>query len=670
MACFFYGVKTLLVPSYSMPDDVLEELTLPVPDEDPTPPGYYRISASQIKTYLDCKRKWAWIYIANIRPPSGEAASFGQRTHSILEDYQKTGIAWDHTTEEGRVARKALQFLPAPDPNALTEASFTFDTVRTGDDRPVSEGRHLLFNGFIDLTLPPNYEWEHTSPYPTIIDYKTCGTTQYALTVTTLPEDPQAVIYAYHAMAKYQTTHADLMWLYLPRRTSTPLPVKVRLDWETTKTKFRKLEVLAREIERTHDAVTDPLTLPPTESSCDKYGGCPFKGRCNLQASKTPQQRQEEFMGFIEDMAARRAAEQSAVQPPAAGSTVVTTPSGNNTFSPEFLAAAAPVSRQEMSTANFGKPAPLVEALAQRINPPEAPSLTTYDPKLPIGQSAPLYPATNEGAVQFVAPGGYAPAVVPTEPLPVTSAIPSSGHSTSVPVVQVYQDPITGPTLTLGIVPSVPVPGTEQTVSEEKPKRTRRTKAQMEAARAAETAGTSISTEILSKVQDRVDTEIKDICDKIEVRVAGIHAYGGGGGGTDRAPEVFESQPGDVLVTPIGDQLGLPDLVQIRDLAEPVLLEPLFTLYINCAPSWPHKTADTYIARVQANINKTFGVADYRCIDFGKGRGILANEVKELAQNEIASGELQHLVIYTNNPEGQEVLSGLVALAGNRVVRA
>lgn len=550
-----------------------EELDLP--DVDGAAEGYYKMSPSQIKLWLDgCKRKWGLRYIAKLYPeqdPNGPAA-FGTAVHALLEKYQKDGIDWDYTTEQGKVAAKAKPFLPAPHPAALTEREFNWDTVRTGDSRPQSEGRAILWKGVIDLTLPTTLD----VTLPEVIDYKTCRNLKYALDKDTLPVDPQAVIYAVATMAKYETTQANLMWLYLPR-TGQARPVRVTLSWEHAKKEFRKLEVLAREIERTHALTDDAMMLPINAAVCDKYNGCPYKGTCNLG----PIERQGILMGFLEDLAARRAAENGAAQGAAPEAKVVVTPSGNNTFSPEFLQA----------------PSVTPAAPVQLINPPEAPTLNTYH----LNGQAVQVPAaaTAQQAAEAIA-----------------SQVP---EAVVVPQGQVAQGPqvvVAPPVSTL----AVPAPPTKVT----KPKKAKRT-------------------------ADEITADNQKALAESDARLA-----------AQTAQTVVNGtlQTVDFVPQPASD----------RDIV--VESSTPFTLYINCTPRWEHLLVEEYLANVKEAVNKAFNVDDYRAVDFAKGRAALANETAKAVKFDIENGRVKDLVIYTNTAESSDVLAALVALAGNRVVRA
>lgn len=502
-------------------------------------PGYYNVSPSQIKLWLDgCKRKWGLKYVANMRKVEGEdsPAAFGKRTHSLLEEYQKTGVAWDHQTPEGKVAAKALQFLPAPHRDSLTEKEFNFDTSRTGDSRPAYEGRALLWNGFRDLTHPP------AGGVPMVTDYKTCGNLKYALTEVTILQDPQAILYTMVTMAEYGTDTCDAQWLYLPRNVATPKEVRVRFTKEHVKKEFRKLEILAREIERTHANTEDAMALPYDSTVCDKYSGCEYKATCNL----SPIERQGILMGFLDDLKARKAAEVSQVSAP--------------------VAAAAPPSLPGVTfNKTWTDPAPV------KINPPEAPNLE-------VRQAVKTPEAID----------------------PVEAISAASG------------DPLPPPAPT---VPAVP----------EARKRTRRTKDQIAADNAAALA--------------KSDT-------------------------MNGLPEYEPSLPLETLDPPSSHSDFLFE--QGFDAGK----KNVFTLYVDCAPRWQHTEVDRYIARVKTQINLAFNVDDYRAVDFAKGRAALANETAKQVQADIDSYELSDLVVYTNSPEGQEVLSSLVALANGRVVRA
>ena len=113
----------------------------------------WRVSASQIKTFGACARKWGFKYIDKIPDPPGKAAIFGSATHKQLEGWFENETPPDESKREGVVAAAGLHLYPKPEDVDYVEMSFVFD----------HEG--ILYRGFIDLA------WGDETP--TICDHKT-----------------------------------------------------------------------------------------------------------------------------------------------------------------------------------------------------------------------------------------------------------------------------------------------------------------------------------------------------------------------------------------------------------------------------------------------------------------------------------------------------------------
>jgi len=46
-----------------------------------------RLSASQIQTFTECQRKWAWRVLDGVEEPPNKAAELGGQVHAELEKY-------------------------------------------------------------------------------------------------------------------------------------------------------------------------------------------------------------------------------------------------------------------------------------------------------------------------------------------------------------------------------------------------------------------------------------------------------------------------------------------------------------------------------------------------------------------------------------------------------
>jgi hypothetical protein len=222
------------------------------------------LSASQLSTFEDCKRRWAFEYIWGIPREPNEAARLGTAVHALLEKFSRYGLPPDRSTREGQIALKMLGVLPPPGVG-YPEKRFYLSTPRHA------------FTGFIDLSY-----WDLTHG-ATIIDHKTTSDLKWAKTPEMLQNDTQALIYAAAACTAFRVDSARLLWNY---GTTSSKPqshvVETRIHLSHAISRFERIENVADEITELFNAQVNPFSLPPVVSSCEKYGGCPHRARCNL----------------------------------------------------------------------------------------------------------------------------------------------------------------------------------------------------------------------------------------------------------------------------------------------------------------------------------------------------------------------------------------------------
>jgi RecB family exonuclease len=251
----------------------------PPKGEKPKVAGRYVLSASQISTFVLCRRKWAWRYIARIPDGPNAAAELGGRVHTVLERWLALGIAPDPATREGRIALAGLKHLPPPG-SGTVEHGFLLHTPRN------------TYLGFIDwLGL--------IAGAPTILDHKTTSNLQYAKTEEDLQSDIQALIYALFAALAWSTDEIGLMWVYYTTGNTprSPKPTIAKLRLPMVLELFETIEAFGEEISYHAKNQTHPLALKPDARACGAYGGCPHRERCNL----SPEEEMESLMTTMEE---------------------------------------------------------------------------------------------------------------------------------------------------------------------------------------------------------------------------------------------------------------------------------------------------------------------------------------------------------------------------------
>lgn len=195
--------------------------------------------------------------------------------HGILENYLKTGIVVAPETPDGpdlaAIAESGLHFLPDPKHFKIgTEDSWSFEHM--------TPGGLVLYNGRKD------FEYDAADGIWTVGDHKTTGNLRYALNSKKLATDPQGVLYAAEALATREREEVRLQWVYyLTKRPWQARLVEVVLNETHVATELEKLdEIVGRKmlplVGRTD---LHPKEVEANLSSCDKYGGCPFRSECD-----------------------------------------------------------------------------------------------------------------------------------------------------------------------------------------------------------------------------------------------------------------------------------------------------------------------------------------------------------------------------------------------------
>jgi hypothetical protein len=240
-----------------------------------------RLSASQIQTFTDCQRKWAWRILEGIEEPPNKSAELGRAVHAQLEKYL-TGGAIDFTAETGYIAASGLHHLPAPgSPGLLVEQEFHFEGP---------SGHTYL--GYKDLEVPKTGAIVAApaadNDIGIVYDHKTTSDLKWQKTEEQLRSDIQATLYAVDYFRKHpDEPQLELRWVYYQtKNTKKSAVTRLRVNQTETWQRFLEIEQIAEQM----DAASQPrdgravraLDLPANVNHCGAYGGCPHQGRCNL----------------------------------------------------------------------------------------------------------------------------------------------------------------------------------------------------------------------------------------------------------------------------------------------------------------------------------------------------------------------------------------------------
>lgn len=354
-----------------------------------------RLSASQIQTFSDCQRKWAWRYVEGIEEPPSPAAERGKEVHAVLEKYLSGGEI-DFTTEIGYIAAAGLEHLPKPGtPGLSIEQEFHFEGP---------SGHSYL--GYKDL-----------EQLGSVTDHKTTSDLKWQKTPEDLKKDIQATLYAVDYFRKYpEENDVELRWVYYQTRNTRKSAItRLRVHQPETWQRFLEIEQIAEQMEVASSKRA--LDLPPNINHCSAYGGCPHQGRCNLSPF-------DKMRSYMENkLLAALQAKKNGAPPPGEPHTAIT-------MSQVAASAAAPA--PPPPPAPPAAPGTVTNKLLMRLQANGAPAAAAVAP-------APPAPTVSAGAAvnppEYQPPpappaqslGGLLPAVtpvLPTPPLPPPVAAP------------------------------------------------------------------------------------------------------------------------------------------------------------------------------------------------------------------------------------------------------
>lgn len=244
----------------------------------------YSVSASQINTFVECPRKWAFSKLEKIKTPTQRNALVGERVHKILEDWLSKGVAPDPEERlvidnvefhPGRSAYGGMHHLPPPGQHLDLEGNFH---MRHWTGR-VDFAWASLNNQYV---MPVHYGVEGV--IPGIGDHKTTGSKnfQYALDEETLRTDAQGIIYANAILEHFPLAkETDLLWVYYSQhKPHVSKKVHLRVHRDESRYRLEPLDKLAVELIKLRGSDRKAADLPPNLDSCKKYGGCPHISYC------------------------------------------------------------------------------------------------------------------------------------------------------------------------------------------------------------------------------------------------------------------------------------------------------------------------------------------------------------------------------------------------------
>ena len=200
----------------------------------------------------------------------------GTDVHGHVEHRLLNGI-WKPVEETDKYDLKTLRIAMSNEhllPDEKIEKKWVEASLRIGAG---TNGIKLPVIGFIDWLEPFNNR---------INDHKTQSDSRWSLSEMELRRDPQAIIYGKFALLRYPTVFDQPNIKF--RHIYYPTTSRSRPDTTEITLSLREIdEGFAAIVERTEMMVVDATCeevkdVLPNTAACGDYGGCPFRGHCEV----------------------------------------------------------------------------------------------------------------------------------------------------------------------------------------------------------------------------------------------------------------------------------------------------------------------------------------------------------------------------------------------------
>lgn len=259
------------------------------PEKIPAPQPLSNHSASQVKTYEMCERKWTLESLHRLRGPPSSSMAMGTALHKQIEDWYLRGVE-----PKSPLARAGVENLPARGSGLIVIEKALDKADPSGvidpETKKIKRVPSLFtgafpWKGFIDLLYQPLGMTQRVQAW----DHKSTTNLMWAKSNQELREDLQLNVYAkwcFDADAALEVV--DVFHNYLV--TSTMNQTEVRASsisrsenakhWEHINTRAQEMQVISDMAQESKDS-NFWQRAKPNFDSCGAYGGCAFREMCD-----------------------------------------------------------------------------------------------------------------------------------------------------------------------------------------------------------------------------------------------------------------------------------------------------------------------------------------------------------------------------------------------------
>jgi CRISPR/Cas system-associated exonuclease Cas4 (RecB family) len=227
------------------------------------------VSATQVKMFDRCNRKWWWRYVQKMAQPPTPAMTLGTAVHLHVEEFL-TGVAEIPEDSLAKAAEPILEKTLSDD--ILVEHKISMPVDNTG----------IKFIGQADII-------DLGGDIPRVIDIKTTSSiSRWAAKPRTLSRDVQMNVYAHAVLVEFapEAKEIEVSHVYVQTRGATKSKkVRVLLSRDHVESMWGTIKDSVYRMGEIYDEQYQN-SIPANVRACNDFGGCPYANHCIAAKTK------------------------------------------------------------------------------------------------------------------------------------------------------------------------------------------------------------------------------------------------------------------------------------------------------------------------------------------------------------------------------------------------